>query len=90
MLEIAIKLKTGKLTFYNTTFNEVYQLMEGENFVQLQISKSQIDTYSIIPLYENHKDPFDRFLIATAIAENLSMMTADKNFSLYSNVIHLV
>jgi PIN domain nuclease of toxin-antitoxin system len=90
LLEIAIKLKTGKLIFNNTTFNEIYQLMEGKNFIQLQISKLQIDTYSSVPLFENHKDPFDRFIIATAISENLLMMTADKNFSLYNNIIHLV
>ena len=90
LLEIAIKLRTGKLTFHNTTFNELYQLMEGKNFIQLQISKSQIDAYSTVPLFENHKDPFDRFLISTAIAENLSIMTADKNFNLYTELIRLV
>jgi PIN domain nuclease of toxin-antitoxin system len=90
LMEITIKLKSGKLTFHNTNWSEFYQLMEMKNFMPLQISKAQIDKYADVHLYENHKDPFDRFLIATAIAENLSMMTADKNFRLYSDIIELV
>jgi len=32
----------------------------------------------------HHKDPFDRLLIAQSIEENLTIVTADSQFSAYS------
>ena len=30
-----------------------------------------------------HNDPFDRMLIATAVAENMTLLTADRNIHQY-------
>ena len=35
-----------------------------------------------------HRDPFDRFLIATALAENMTLITADENITRYN--VHCV
>lgn len=34
-------------------------------------------------LLDTHKDPFDHLLISQAIAENLTMISADRNFPHY-------
>ena len=53
----------------------------------MPIHNKHIETYSIVPLLENHRDPFDRLLIATAHSEDLTVITGDGKFSLYSNFI---
>ena len=35
-------------------------------------------------LAQHHADPFDRALVATAMAENLTMLTMDKGLKLYA------
>ena len=40
-------------------------------------------TYTVCNLPWHHKDPFDRLLIATAITENINLMSADKEFRNY-------
>jgi PIN domain nuclease of toxin-antitoxin system len=43
-----------------------------------------------LPLIDNHKDPFDRFLIATAQSEKIPIVTADQKFKQYSALITLI
>ena len=37
-----------------------------------------------------HRDPFDRLLIATAYHENATIITVDKNFKLYTDFIKIL
>lgn len=39
-----------------------------------------------LPLFEHHRDPFDRLLIAQAISENLRMISSDSRFPDYKNL----
>jgi PIN domain nuclease of toxin-antitoxin system len=36
-----------------------------------------------MPLYDEHRDPFDRLLIAQACTHELTLITRDRRFSLY-------
>jgi PIN domain nuclease of toxin-antitoxin system len=36
-----------------------------------------------VPLFADHRDPFDRMLIATALAEDVPMVTTDRQFKRY-------
>ncbi len=50
------------------------------------ISINHLKVYETLPLH--HKDPFDRIIIAQSIAENIPVITKDKNFKAYtSNII---
>ena len=40
-------------------------------------------TYSELPLKKEHRDPFDRLLIHTAIRNNLILISKDKKFEQY-------
>lgn len=52
----------------------------------LNIPFNSLIILSDLPYY--HKDPFDRFLIAQATAENISMISSDQYFKSYQvNII---
>jgi PIN domain nuclease of toxin-antitoxin system len=38
---------------------------------------------SVLPVFQKHKDPFDRLLIAQAMSENLSLISCDSKFKDY-------
>jgi PIN domain nuclease of toxin-antitoxin system len=42
--------------------------------------------YSLPPLHTDHTDPFDRVLIAQAIAEELELVTTDREIPQYASV----
>ena len=48
----------------------------------LQIEEEHLKRYVLLPSI--HKDPFDRLLISTALAENLTVITADENIRKYN------
>lgn len=90
LLEIAIKQSIGKLPSFVASVNEIYEQSIKDQLSFLPISNNHIATYHKVPLYEQHRDPFDRLLIATAMYENATILSADKNFKLYGDFINLV
>lgn len=90
LYEIAIKTKVGKLDTQRTP-TEITQEMTRVLAIQLlPILPHHLDTYQVIPLREDHRDPFDRLLIATALAENLTLISDDSKFERYSALIDLI
>ena len=49
----------------------------------LPIKFKHLDELSRLPSYEDHRDPFDRMLIAQALAEGLAVITSDGRFADY-------
>ena len=78
--EIAIKLNLGKLKI-SFTFDELISDIRIRNFHILQIEDGYLNGLSSLPFI--HKDPFDRLLIATALAEDLTIITIDENIQKY-------
>ena len=87
--EIAIKVKIGKLELHNS-IHQFYQDTIKDLITILPISERYLSTYHQIPLLEEHRDPFDRLIIATAFADKLSIITADNKFPLYSDFIDII
>lgn len=54
--------------------------------ILLPIKFQHLDELSRLPLYPNHRDPFDRLLIAQAIAEDLSIVSSDTRFGNYKRL----
>ena len=42
-----------------------------------------MEKYADLPWHPDHRDPFDRILVAQALAENLTIVGADTRFELY-------
>jgi PIN domain nuclease of toxin-antitoxin system len=79
--EIAIKIGLGKLTLPRP-FDEVFpQQLEINGFELLPISCAHLNQNLSLPFH--HRDPFDRLLIAQALADDLTIVTRDPEFSKY-------
>jgi len=80
--EIAIKLSFEKLKLPRP-FGEVFpQQLEVNGFDLLPISCVQLNQLVALPFH--HRDPFDRLLIAQALADGMAIVTRDPEFSKYT------
>ena len=78
--EIAIKLNIEKLKL-QTSFLGIQKKMDENGFKLLPVNFEHTLILRDLPLH--HRDPFDRMIIAQSITENLTIISKDKNFSLY-------
>ena len=78
--EVAIKLGTAKLDFPGG-LPEFYRIIDDNGFMTLPVERKYLLYLQNLPDY--HKDPFDRLLISTALAENLTIITIDSNMQKY-------
>jgi len=78
--EIAIKTGLGKLDL-KMPFEKLLVDLNGTNIIILQIENEYLRELSVLPAI--HKDPFDRLLVSTALAEGLTIITADENIQKY-------
>jgi PIN domain nuclease of toxin-antitoxin system len=78
--EVAIKISLKKL-FYEGGVTRFLHQVEYDGFELIPISGKHITQVEKLPFY--HRDPFDRLIVATAIAEGMTILTADTNIHLY-------
>lgn len=90
LFEIAIKQSIGKLPDFTANTDEIYHLAIKKDFIFIPIHNKHISAYKTIPFLEQHRDPFDRLILATAYEENMIVLTADKNFSLYPDLVTIL
>lgn len=76
-----IKAVLGKIILPGTVFDFVQAQREAESIQSLPIYEHHIWALADLPLH--HRDPFDRLLIAQAIAEDCTLVTADAVFDRY-------
>ena len=80
--ELAIKMKIGKLNINES----VYQIAEkcrlaGVRF--LPVTVSQIDMTMQLPLVPDHRDPFDRLIVAVAKINRMTLISTDGKMKAY-------
>jgi PIN domain nuclease of toxin-antitoxin system len=90
LYEIAIKQKIGKLPEVQLSIRDLVIELELIDFQIMPIKNEHIDTYNLIDLVEDHRDPFDRLIIATAFNENIPIISADEKFKNYQSQIQLI
>ncbi|MCL1942811.1 MAG: type II toxin-antitoxin system VapC family toxin [Candidatus Azobacteroides sp.] len=78
--EVSIKINLKKLIFHRGMKGFV-KLIENNGFEILPISKDCILQSEKVNFV--HKDPFDRLIIATAIAGKMKVITTDESFKFY-------
>ena len=78
--EISIKISIGKLEF-NDKATGFIQLAESNDITIIPIQVDHLTTLETLPMI--HRDPFDRLLIATALCEKMTIITADENITKY-------
>lgn len=79
--EISIKNSLGKLPLPEPPDKYISSRMASLKITPLDVKHHH--TFIVYKLPLHHRDPFDRLLIASAIAENVNLMSADKQFRHY-------
>ena len=90
LYEIAIKHKLNKLPGFDIPINELVEKIGLIDFQIMPIKNEHIDAYNSIDLEEDHRDPFDRLIIATAFNEKIPIISADEKFKNYQSQIQLI
>jgi PIN domain nuclease of toxin-antitoxin system len=79
--EIAIKTKLGKFKLTEPPGHYVPKRLVAQGIHSLSITQNH--TLKVYDLPLHHRDPFDRLIIAQAIAEKMTVLTADRVFGKY-------
>jgi len=80
--EIAIKNKVSRPTPLVEDVYELYLALLASETQELSITARHVLFTEKLDLI--HRDPFDRLLIAQAICENMTIVTADRQFAQYA------
>jgi PIN domain nuclease of toxin-antitoxin system len=84
-LELAIKISQGKI---DVAIPEIRAAAVESGFKELPVNGSHAEILAGLPW--RHKDPFDRILVAQALAEPLRLVTADVQVAGYSDTVILI
>jgi PIN domain nuclease of toxin-antitoxin system len=83
--EIAIKTSIKKLEL-RQSLAQIVQILPQMEVLVLPIDPVHILTVETLPFF--HRDPFDRIIIAQALAENLEIISSDGIFRQYPVTVH--
>jgi len=78
--ELTIKISLGKLTFEGG-INNFFTMINENGFELLPVKEDHIKRLETLPFL--HHDPFDRLLIASAMADGMILVSADTNIKQY-------
>ena len=81
LAEIAMKNAAGKL---NLSREDAMEALSRLQVSMLPYAEAQVLELMTLPVH--HRDPFDRMLIAQALAEDVPVMTCDKEFRKYKGL----
>jgi len=79
--EIAVKYGLGKLKLVEPPATFIRRRIENNGLLELPISMDHATQLQNLPMH--HRDPFDRLLVAQAMAEAIPLLTADKQLTAY-------
>ena len=80
--EVAIKARLGKI---DADPCALVAAIDDSGFVELPITAAH--AAGVAALAQHHSDPFDRLLLAQALAEPLRLLTADAALARYSDLV---
>jgi PIN domain nuclease of toxin-antitoxin system len=83
--EVTIKVKLKKL---DADVDQIVDAISESGFVELPVIARHAAAVCHLP--DIHRDPFDRILIAQAISEPLTFLTADLTLKDYSELVVIV
>ena len=80
--EVVLKVSLGKLSELDGGANALLLKIESLPIEILNITTDHIKIIESLPFI--HRDPFDRILVATAMASDMTILTADSNIPKYN------
>lgn len=85
--EMAVKVALGKLRIDLQRF---VRQVPDDGFEWLGIETPHILGLAQVPPHDDHKDPFDRLLVAQSFIEPLVLLTADTKLGRYGPTVRVV
>lgn len=85
--EIVIKASLGKLDLDVQQFTDN---INSQGFRWLNIRNAHILAVADLPSFDDHKDPFDRLLVAQSWSEPLTLLTVDKKLERYGKTVRVL
>ena len=85
--EVAIKTSLGRVDF-SVDPGLLQRALLAEGFVELPITAAHLVRVATLPWV--HRDPFDRLLVAQAMADQLTLLTADATLKRYGRFVEVV
>lgn len=85
--EMAIKISIGKLEIDLPRF---VKMAEASGFEWLDIKDEHLLSVAALPLFDDHRDPFDRLLVAQSLTEPLVLLTGDAKLARYGSTVRVV
>ena len=86
--EMAIKINIGKLKIPIGRKNLIIHTRQAGIEI-IPVRNSHILYYQSLEVHEKHKDPFDRYIISTALCEDMRIISSDSKLDFYSNLIRI-
>jgi PIN domain nuclease of toxin-antitoxin system len=79
--EIAVKLRVGKI---RAELTDIIEILVPPGFRLLELRPPHVLALGELPVFSEHRDPFDHLLIEQAISEEFSFMSDDVNVGRYA------
>ena len=80
--EMAIKVSLGKLSEMDGGVSAFLAQMKNMPIEFFPITTEHIEIIETLPFF--HRDPFDRMLVATALSNDMTILTVDSNIPKYN------
>lgn len=85
--EMAIKTSIGKLRIDLARFAHA---VEAAGFEWLDIRNDHLLAVARLQAFDDHRDPFDRLLVAQSLSEPLLLLTADAKLDRYGPTVRVL
>jgi PIN domain nuclease of toxin-antitoxin system len=69
----------------NADIGEFSQWLSEMNIEIVPVTVQNLQRYSTLPLFDEHRDPNDRLIIAQAISDKIALVSSDRKFNMYVN-----
>lgn len=69
----------------NTDISEFSLWLDEMSIKIVPVTVQNLQTYSTLPLFDEHRDPNDRLIIAQAISDKIALVSSDRKFYMYDN-----
>lgn len=89
LFELSIKIKVGKLHLGSSIAN-FWEGLRSDQIQTLPITLAHLTAYDALSLKDEHRDPFDRLILATALAEGMTLISQDKKFASYKEIVPII
>lgn len=85
--EMAIKVSLARL---RVDLNKLVDTVEMQGFQWLDITNVHLLAVAALPIHDDHRDPFDRLLVAQSLSEPLILLTGDTKLARYGTTVRVL